>query len=147
MGSLAGGGKISIFGTSVSGLPGRLAAFAHSAFVINRAVLLRSSSYGGHASNFDAWRRGPESNRRIEVLQTSALPLGYRAMSRKAELAGKNGARKRRFMQKLARATGWTIPSWAFSCSISINASLGVSSLLSNLPGLPTNSPHTNQAD
>src|ERR1700722_500390 len=25
------------------------------------------------------WRRGPESNRRIEVLQTSALPLGYRA--------------------------------------------------------------------
>ena len=27
-----------------------------------------------------AWRRGPESNRRIEVLQTSALPLGYRAV-------------------------------------------------------------------
>src|ERR1700689_4210405 len=26
------------------------------------------------------WRRGPESNRRIEVLQTSALPLGYRAL-------------------------------------------------------------------
>jgi hypothetical protein len=26
------------------------------------------------------WRRGPESNRRIEVLQTSALPLGYRAV-------------------------------------------------------------------
>jgi hypothetical protein len=25
------------------------------------------------------WRRGAESNRRIEVLQTSALPLGYRA--------------------------------------------------------------------
>ena len=25
------------------------------------------------------WRRGSESNRRIEVLQTSALPLGYRA--------------------------------------------------------------------
>ena len=27
-----------------------------------------------------SWRRGPESNRRIEVLQTSALPLGYRAL-------------------------------------------------------------------
>ncbi len=26
------------------------------------------------------WRRGAESNRRIEVLQTSALPLGYRAV-------------------------------------------------------------------
>ena len=25
------------------------------------------------------WRRGPELNRRIKVLQTSALPLGYRA--------------------------------------------------------------------
>ena len=28
---------------------------------------------------FSDWRRGPELNRRIEVLQTSALPLGYRA--------------------------------------------------------------------
>ena len=26
-------------------------------------------------------RRGPESNRRIAVLQTAALPLGYRATS------------------------------------------------------------------
>src|SRR5258706_9329375 len=26
------------------------------------------------------WRRGSELNRRIEVLQTSALPLGYRAL-------------------------------------------------------------------
>jgi hypothetical protein len=26
------------------------------------------------------WRRGSESNRRIKVLQTSALPLGYRAL-------------------------------------------------------------------
>ena len=25
------------------------------------------------------WRRGPDSNRRIKVLQTSPLPLGYRA--------------------------------------------------------------------
>jgi hypothetical protein len=38
---------------------------------------------GGHAKSekrkADFWRRGAESNRRIEVLQTSALPLGYRA--------------------------------------------------------------------
>src|SRR5581483_569203 len=27
------------------------------------------------------WRRGSESNRRIKVLQTSPLPLGYRALS------------------------------------------------------------------
>jgi hypothetical protein len=26
------------------------------------------------------WRRGSESNRRIRVLQTLALPLGYRAV-------------------------------------------------------------------
>ena len=26
------------------------------------------------------WRRGSESNRRIKVLQTSPLPLGYRAI-------------------------------------------------------------------
>jgi hypothetical protein len=25
------------------------------------------------------WRRGPELNRRVKVLQTSPLPLGYRA--------------------------------------------------------------------
>src|SRR6267142_2449130 len=29
------------------------------------------------------WRRGSESNRRIKVLQTSPLPLGYRALSAK----------------------------------------------------------------
>jgi hypothetical protein len=27
----------------------------------------------------EGWRRGGESNPRIKVLQTSALPLGYRA--------------------------------------------------------------------
>src|SRR6201993_2688655 len=30
-------------------------------------------------SLFKEWRRGAESNRRIKVLQTSPLPLGYRA--------------------------------------------------------------------
>ena len=29
------------------------------------------------------WRRGSGSNRRIKVLQTSPLPLGYRALERK----------------------------------------------------------------
>jgi hypothetical protein len=29
----------------------------------------------------EGWRRGSESNRRIKVLQTSPLPLGYRAIS------------------------------------------------------------------
>ena len=29
--------------------------------------------------NHRGWRRGSESNRRIKVLQTSPLPLGYRA--------------------------------------------------------------------
>ena len=34
------------------------------------------------------WRRGPESNRRIGVLQTPALPLGYRAPKRWSGSAG-----------------------------------------------------------
>src|SRR5215510_7976545 len=29
------------------------------------------------------WRRGSESNRRMRVLQTLALPLGYRALNRR----------------------------------------------------------------
>src|SRR5215471_6081125 len=32
------------------------------------------------------WRRGSESNRRIKVLQTSPLPLGYRALNVKPNL-------------------------------------------------------------
>ena len=35
----------------------------------------------------NCWRRGSESNRRIKVLQTLALPLGYRALSRLGLLA------------------------------------------------------------
>jgi hypothetical protein len=31
------------------------------------------------STNHNCERRGPESNRRIAVLQTAALPLGYRA--------------------------------------------------------------------
>ena len=40
------------------------------------------------------WRRGPELNRRIEVLQTSALPLGYRALTRARTLQEKKSRRK-----------------------------------------------------
>jgi hypothetical protein len=41
-----------------------------------------------------AWRRGSGSNRRIKVLQTSPLPLGYRALATCA--AGLEGLRKER---------------------------------------------------
>ena len=37
-------------------------------------------------SSTQSWRRRPESNRRIEVLQTSALPLGYAALPLSANL-------------------------------------------------------------
>ena len=36
------------------------------------------------------WRRGSESNRRIKVLQTSPLPLGYRALLNKVAFSAKN---------------------------------------------------------
>ena len=38
----------------------------------------------------DVWRRGWESNPRIKVLQTSPLPLGYRALLSKVALTAKN---------------------------------------------------------
>src|SRR5260370_8477800 len=39
------------------------------------------------------WRRGSESNRRIKVLQTSPLPLGYRAIQTiKPSLRARAGA-------------------------------------------------------
>ncbi len=34
------------------------------------------------------WRRGSESNRRIKVLQTSPLPLGYRAPAEYVSVLG-----------------------------------------------------------
>ena len=39
------------------------------------------------------WRRGGESNSRIKVLQTSPLPLGYRA----GKIGAGNGIRTRDF--------------------------------------------------
>ncbi len=45
------------------------------------------------------WRRGPESNRRIKVLQTSPLPLGYRAL----------GSRDLNYLRSRFRGgTGWS---------------------------------------
>ena len=61
-----------------------------------RAVLSRFGTYPGQPRTKRApdaksnaplqiaeklWRRGSESNRRIKVLQTSPLPLGYRALN------------------------------------------------------------------
>src|SRR5581483_5008258 len=55
------------------------------------------------------WRRGSESNRRIKVLQTSPLPLGYRApmlkrASKLSHIAKRSSSRNRPAM--LARTTG-----------------------------------------
>ena len=50
-----------------------------------------------HVSDSETWRRGSESNRRIEVLQTSALPLGYRAVPQERRtLQEKDSPRKPR---------------------------------------------------
>ena len=55
------------------------------------------------AAKRQAWRRGPELNRRIEVLQTSALPLGYRAEPQeRRKLQQKIWPRKRRVRCLLA---------------------------------------------
>src|SRR5882762_5279462 len=41
---------------------------------------VKSTNFGGWIQpTRGSWRRGSESNRRIKVLQTSPLPLGYRA--------------------------------------------------------------------
>ena len=46
-----------------------------SNLLITQKIILRYNFY-----NYKEWRRGPESNRRIEDLQSLALPLGYRAV-------------------------------------------------------------------
>src|ERR1039457_3719065 len=63
------------------------------------------------------WRRGPESNWRIKVLQTSALPLGYRAPSSESCQTRQTGgsslpsrqtlARRRGFLESQERETGF----------------------------------------
>jgi hypothetical protein len=45
------------------------------------ATCLRFAHSGLKAKLLKVWRRGPGSNRRIKVLQTSPLPLGYRALA------------------------------------------------------------------
>ena len=40
-----------------------------------------SPSFAGALSYWKYWRRGSGSNRRVKVLQTSPLPLGYRALA------------------------------------------------------------------
>ena len=55
------------------------------------------------------WRRGSESNRRIKVLQTSPLPLGYRALSPTRQRSDKlKSARNEPAVDKiLERETGF----------------------------------------
>jgi hypothetical protein len=48
-------------------------------------TLTRRQGRGSEGENMNlekVWRRGSGSNRRIKVLQTSPLPLGYRALGR-----------------------------------------------------------------
>ena len=44
-----------------------------------RARDFKSRASANSATPAENWRHGPESNRCIRVLQTPALPLGYRA--------------------------------------------------------------------
>src|ERR1700737_1811680 len=48
--------------------------------VMSDLVLWNHSPSGLLSCEGEVWRRGSESNRRIKVLQTSPLPLGYRAI-------------------------------------------------------------------
>jgi hypothetical protein len=54
------------------------------------------------------WRRGAESNRRIKVLQTSALPLGYRALSGDAPLFPKQYRRAAKPKTPPGRGGDWS---------------------------------------
>jgi hypothetical protein len=63
--------------TSILSLP----AVEPKSKVSSRLTALFISYYLPTASSLLRWRRGAGSNRRIKVLQTSALPLGYRAAS------------------------------------------------------------------
>ena len=51
----------------------QIAAFEKQQLMMAQRCTELSASYR------EDWRRGPGSNRRIKVLQTSPLPLGYRA--------------------------------------------------------------------
>ena len=55
------------------------------------------------------WRRGAESNRRIKVLQTSPLPLGYRAPKPRCAKA-KNWSGRRDLNPRLRPWQGRTLP-------------------------------------
>jgi hypothetical protein len=49
------------------------------------------------------WRRGSESNRRIKVLQTSPLPLGYRASKQAILIQKRNRGPARSALQQVGR--------------------------------------------
>src|SRR5499427_5488584 len=60
-------------------------------------------------ARFKEWRRGSESNRRIKVLQTSPLPLGYRAPAQSISVPERKicGARASCKLKILERETGF----------------------------------------
>ncbi len=60
-----------------------LLSLSHTGIIIGVGKLpgLARSWETGLSNAKGVWRRGTESNRRIELLQSSALPLGYRALS------------------------------------------------------------------
>jgi hypothetical protein len=72
-----------------------------------RRLGIPSRQHSGRRENWEAvkdrygrsegWRRGWESNPRIKVLQTSPLPLGYRAFREKEKYGAGNGIRTRDF--------------------------------------------------
>ena len=52
------------------------------------------------------WRRGSESNRRIKVLQTSPLPLGYRASAEYVSVLGEKSPSGEQGGQKMSEKNG-----------------------------------------
>src|SRR3984957_10251469 len=70
--------------------------------------ILRPPTWPGDLEELKDWRRGSESNRRIKVLQTSPLPLGYRAPAPYVSVpAGKSPSAEGRLgTKKLERETG-----------------------------------------
>jgi hypothetical protein len=66
-----------------------------------------SESFRGEGKLLKEWRRGSESNRRIKVLQTSPLPLGYRAILHNCNAGpGRNQSGKCDFQTITARFAG-----------------------------------------
>ena len=79
-----------------------------------KADVTIATSYLSRADNGilrGRWRRRPDLNRRMEVLQTSALPLGYGALKgRTTALRGEEWSGKRDSNPRLRPWQGRTLP-------------------------------------